>query len=104
VVSGEKVVVGVNKYTETEEADPHPIFRPDERVMREQASLLEHHRRERDTASAERSLRALRAASEDASADLMAPILDAVRAYATLGEICGAMRDVFGEYHPPVSV
>jgi methylmalonyl-CoA mutase, N-terminal domain len=104
VDSGEKVVVGVNRYTETEEADPHPIFRPDERVMREQLALLEHHRRERDSSAVDASLSALRAASGDASADLMGPIIDAVRGYATLGEICAAMRDVFGEYRPPVSL
>ena len=46
----------------------------------------------------ESSLAGLRAAAEDGKTDLMPPIIDAVRAYATLGEICGVMRDVFGEY------
>jgi methylmalonyl-CoA mutase, N-terminal domain len=104
VVSGDKVVVGVNRYTETEEAAPHPIFRPDERVMREQLSWLAHHRAERNAGDVQNSLVALRDACADAPADLMEPIVEAVRAYATLGEICGAMRDVFGEYRPPVTV
>ena len=101
VVSGARVVVGVNKYTETEEADPHPIFRPDERVMREQIERLAHHRTERDATAVSGSLDTLRAACGDAHADLMPPILEAVRAYATLGEICDAMREVFGTYRPP---
>jgi len=104
VVEGEKVVVGVNKYTETEETAAHPIFRPDERVMREQIALLEHHRTARDGAAVEATLTRLRDAAADEKADLMAPILDAVRSYATLGEICDAMREVFGDYRPPVSI
>jgi methylmalonyl-CoA mutase N-terminal domain/subunit len=104
VVRGEKVVVGVNKYTETEEAPQHVIFRPDERARDQQLAQLRHHRTERDAAAVERSLSGLRAAAADERADLMPPILDAVRAYATLGEICGAMRDVFGEYHAPATI
>ncbi|HEY6379002.1 MAG TPA: methylmalonyl-CoA mutase family protein [Candidatus Dormibacteraeota bacterium] len=104
IVSGEKVVVGVNKYTETEEAGAHPIFRPDERVMRDQIARLQRHRAQRDLATVTRRLEALRAAAADGGADLMEPIIEAVRAYATLGEICGTMREVFGDYRPPVSI
>ncbi|HET9050691.1 MAG TPA: methylmalonyl-CoA mutase family protein [Candidatus Dormibacteraeota bacterium] len=104
VESGERAVVGVNCYTDTEEADPEPIFRPDERAVQDQIARLEHHRRERDPVAVGGALARLRGACEDAGAELMAPILDAVRAYATLGEICGTMRDVFGEYRPPVTV
>ncbi|HEV7678241.1 MAG TPA: methylmalonyl-CoA mutase family protein [Candidatus Dormibacteraeota bacterium] len=104
VVSGEKVVVGVNKYTETEEDAPHLIFRPDERARDEQLSHLEHHRTRRDAAEVARTLAALHAAAEDERTDLMPPILDAVRAYATLGEICGTMRDVFSEYRAPATI
>jgi methylmalonyl-CoA mutase, N-terminal domain len=104
VVSGEKVVVGVNRYTETEEGQPEIIFRPDERATAEQLAHLQHHRTERDPAAVARSLDALRGATQDDDADLMPPILDAVRAYATLGEICGAMREVFGEYRAPATI
>jgi methylmalonyl-CoA mutase, N-terminal domain len=104
VVSGDRVVVGVNKYTETEEDAPHLIFRPDERARDEQLSHLSHHRTERDAAAVDRALSALRAAAQDDRADLMPPILDAVRAYATLGEICGTMRDVFSEYRAPATI
>jgi methylmalonyl-CoA mutase N-terminal domain/subunit len=104
VVSGEKVVVGVNRHTETDEADPTPIFRPDMRAMNEQLERLRAHRAARDGAAVRASLEALGAAARDPSADLMPPILDAVRAYATLGEICGSLREVFGGYRPPVSI
>jgi methylmalonyl-CoA mutase N-terminal domain/subunit len=104
VVSGEKVVVGVNRHTETDEADPTPIFRPDERAMNEQLERLRGHRASRDDAAVRRTLDALGAAARDQAADLMPPILDAVRAYATLGEICGSLREVFGGYRPPVSI
>ena len=104
VVRGEKVVVGVNRYTETEEAQQQIIFRPDERAKEEQLQRLQHHRSERDQAAVQRALQALRSAAESDGADLMPPILDAVRAYATLGEICGTMREVFGEYRAPATI
>jgi methylmalonyl-CoA mutase N-terminal domain/subunit len=72
--------------------------------MREQIALLEHHRTERDQAAVEAALTRLRGAASEEKADLMGPILAAVRSYATLGEICGAMREVFGDYRPPVSI
>jgi methylmalonyl-CoA mutase N-terminal domain/subunit len=103
VASGDKVIVGVNKYTETEEAAPPLLFRPDERAMVEQGERLTRVRRERDPAPVSASLATLRSAAE-ADADLMPAIIDAVRADATLGEICGTLRGVFGEYHPPASI
>ena len=103
IVSGEKVIVGVNRYTETEEAGAPLLFRPDERAMADQAARLAGHRSRRDTSAVERTLGAVKQA---ASADepLMPRILDAVRAEATLGEICGALRVVFGEYQPPATI
>ncbi|MBV8194571.1 MAG: methylmalonyl-CoA mutase, partial [Candidatus Dormibacteraeota bacterium] len=103
IADGDKVIVGVNKYTETEEPEPPLLFRPDERAMQEQLGRLQRHRRARDAAAADASLAALRRAAEG-SDDLMPVILDAVRAEATLGEICGTMRDVFGDYQPPASI
>jgi len=103
VVSGEKVVVGVNKYTDTEEAQPPMIFRPNQAATDEQRARIAAHKQSRDTAVVTRNLETLRdTASSDA--DLMPPILDAVRAEATLGEICGTLREVFGEYQPPTNV
>jgi methylmalonyl-CoA mutase N-terminal domain/subunit len=103
VVSGEKVVVGVNRYTETEEAQPPLIFRTDERAASEQLKRLRSHRQRRDAAAVTAALAQLRTVAEGTS-QLMPTILDAVRADATLGEICGTLRDVFGEYRPPTSI
>jgi methylmalonyl-CoA mutase, N-terminal domain len=103
IAAGDKVIVGVNRYTETEEDTAPLLFRPDERVMAGQAARLAGHRAHRDAASVAATLLAVTdAAKSDAS--LMARILDAVRAEATLGEICGALRAVFGEYHPPATI
>jgi methylmalonyl-CoA mutase N-terminal domain/subunit len=103
VVSGEKVVVGVNRHTESEEAQPPVIFRTDQRAADEQLARLERHRQSRDRARVTATLAALREAAQG-DAELMPPILDAVRADATLGEICGTLREVFGEYRPPTSI
>ena len=103
IASGDKVIVGVNRYTETEEAGAPLLFRPDERAMAEQASRLTGHRARRKAAPAERALAALKQAASSDEA-LMPHILDAVRAEATLGEICGTLRTVFGEYQPPATI
>ena len=103
VASGDKVIVGVNRYKETEEGEPPLLFRPDIRAMAEQAERLARYRTLRDPGPVESSLVAVRnAASSDET--LMPRILDAVRAEATLGEICGALRSVFGEYQPPATI
>ena len=102
-VSGEKVVVGVNRYTETEEAQAPVIFRTDERAANEQLERLQAHRQRRDEGAATGALAELRSAASG-DAELMPAILDAVRADATLGEICGTLRDVFGEYQPPTTI
>jgi methylmalonyl-CoA mutase, N-terminal domain len=103
IAGGEKVVVGVNKYTETEEEQPPLIFRPNQAASDEQRTRIAAHKRSRDAAVVTRTLGELRAAAQS-DAGLMPPILEAVRAEATLGEICGTLRDVFGEYQPPTSI
>ncbi|MBK7125620.1 MAG: methylmalonyl-CoA mutase family protein [Dehalococcoidia bacterium] len=97
-----EIIVGVNDYAEGAEQRPS-IFSVDKRLVEHQLTRLEHHRRERDQSQVAATLEALRATCHG-TGNLMPPILDAVRAYATLGEICGAMRDVFGEYHPPTVI
>ncbi len=103
IVAGDKVIVGVNRYTETEEEGAPLLFRPDERVMAEQTRRLADHRARRDSRAVEASIEAVTSAAGSDGA-LMPNILDAVRAEATLGEICGALRAVFGEYHPPATI
>ena len=103
IAVGDKVIVGVNRYTETEEGGAPLLFRPDERAMAEQAQRLATHRAQRDLAAVDTAIAAVkRAAASDES--LMPRILDAVRVEATLGEICGALRAVFGEYQPPATI
>ena len=97
-----EIVVGVNDYAEGAEQRPS-IFSVDKRLVEHQLKRLAHHRAERDQARVAASLAALRETCHG-TANLMPPILEAVRAYATLGEICGAMRDVFGEYRPPTVI
>lgn len=91
-----EIVVGVNEFQDGGEQRPS-IFSVDKRLVEHQLKRLEHHRRERDSARVEAALAALKGACHG-TANLMPWIIECVRAYATLGEICGAMREVFGEY------
>jgi methylmalonyl-CoA mutase N-terminal domain/subunit len=97
-----EIVVGVNEYVENGAQRP-AIFSVDKRLVEDQLKRLEHHRRERDAALVQEGLTGLREAGQSED-NLMPPILEAVRAYATLGEICDAMRGVFGEYQPPTVI
>jgi methylmalonyl-CoA mutase N-terminal domain/subunit len=97
-----EIIVGVNDYAEGDQQRPS-IFSVDRRLVDHQLTRLKHHRQERDRAAVSSSLAALTAACRGTE-NLMPSILDAVRAYATLGEICGAMREVFGEYQPPTVI
>jgi methylmalonyl-CoA mutase N-terminal domain/subunit len=94
----ERIIVGVNKYQvdEEQEVDIEEVSAEEERRQKENVAAV---REERDDAEVETRLDALReAASGDEN--LMPYIIDAVKAYATTGEICDAMRDVFGEHQP----
>jgi methylmalonyl-CoA mutase N-terminal domain/subunit len=98
----QQVIVGVNDFLEGGEQRP-TIFSVDRRLVDEQLRRLAHHRAARDQARVAATLAALEQACRGTE-NLLPPILEAVRAYATLGEICGAMRKVFGEYHPPTVI
>jgi methylmalonyl-CoA mutase N-terminal domain/subunit len=102
IESGKRVVVGVNKFKDDEEA-PKTIFRVNTELVRVQLERLARLRAERDTTAAEAALKRLEEASRG-SENLMPAILDAVRNYATLGEICGTLRKTWGEYVPPTAV
>jgi methylmalonyl-CoA mutase N-terminal domain/subunit len=96
VNEGERIVVGVNKYRDDEEPEPE-YFRVDQTMAAEQRGKLERLRSERDPEAVERALRRLRDVAEGEE-NTMPAIIEAVHAYCTLGEICGAMKQVFGEY------
>jgi methylmalonyl-CoA mutase, N-terminal domain len=102
IESGERVVVGVNKYR-NEDEQPQIIFRVNTAIAREQIERLRRLRAERDSAAVEASLSRLGEAARGED-NLMPAILEAVKAYATLGEICGELRGVFGEYRAPTVV
>ncbi|MDY7226863.1 acyl-CoA mutase large subunit family protein [Hyalangium rubrum] len=91
------VVVGVNQF-QVKEPPPSGLLRVDENVERVQAERMKKLRAERDNAAATRAVDTLRKAAGTADENLLPLILDAVKAYATLGEISDAMRDVFGEH------
>ena len=91
----EKIVVGVNDYVAAEK--PLDILQIDETVAHRQADRLRKLRAERSSAEVDRRLDGLRKAAAGTE-NLMPFIFDAVKAYATLGEICDAMRVVFGIY------
>ena len=96
----EKVIVGVNGFVMDEK--PLPILYIDEKVGEEQSASVEALKRARDNDRVQRALAGLKMAAGGTD-NLMYPILEASRAYATLGEMCDALREVFGEYdEPPV--
>ena len=91
-----KIIVGVNQFVAQEEP-PLPILQVDESVARHQNERLRKLRAERSREAVERHLAGLARAAQG-SENLMPHILDCVKAYATLGEICDALRGVFGTY------
>jgi methylmalonyl-CoA mutase N-terminal domain/subunit len=96
VERGEAIIVGVNRFQVAED-QPIETLRVDASARTHQAEKLHRLRKERHNDDVERSLNALRRAAEG-DRNLMPPLLDAVRSYATLGEICDVLRGVFGEY------
>jgi methylmalonyl-CoA mutase N-terminal domain/subunit len=91
-----RTIVGVNAFVATESA-PLTTLYIDEAAEREQRAGLERLRRERDSRQVTEALQALQAAAATAE-NTMPRLLDAVRAYATVGEMCDALRRVWGEY------
>ena len=98
VEAKKRIVVGVNEF-KTEEA-PIKILQIDPESERKSAERLEYVKRERNQANVKEALSKLRRAAEDEKASLMPFVLQAVKEYATLGEICGTLREVFGEHKP----
>jgi methylmalonyl-CoA mutase N-terminal domain/subunit len=93
----ERLLVGVNECTDPEPPRMH-LFEVGEEVRQREIDRLEQVKARRDSRVVANSLRALRQAAVDPSQNLMPPILAAVRAYSSTGEICGVLREVFGEH------
>ncbi len=98
----EKQMVGVNAFVETDEV-PLPILYIDDSAHDIQLRRLAELKASRDNAAVARTLDALRAAATG-DANTMDPLMDCVRAYATVGEMCDALRDVWGEYEEVPSI
>jgi methylmalonyl-CoA mutase N-terminal domain/subunit len=96
VESGGQRIVGVNEQIAADEP-PVEILYIDDTATERQVARLDEVRKRRDADGVARALDHLRRAAEGAD-NLMPPILDAVRAYATVGEMCDALRDVWGEW------
>lgn len=96
IESGEQVVVGVNRYTSQVVPSP-PILRIDPEIEREQIDRLRKLRAKRDATRVTACLKEVESAARE-NRNLMPTILQAVKAYATVGEISDALRRVFGEY------
>ena len=96
--SGERVVVGVNRFGD-ERTPAAPPFRPDPEVERQRAEALTAWRAQRDAVAVDDALARLERAARG-SENLVPPILEALKHRATLGEVCDTMREVFGTYQP----
>ena len=100
VERGDQVIVGVNKYEMSEEPAEVPILVIDESVRNHQVERLEQTRTRRDSGAVANALAKLKSAAQK-NENTMPATIEAVRAYATLGEICSALRDVYGVYEEP---
>lgn len=101
VESGDRVVVGVNKFTVDEE-EPSGLLKVDPTLRDIQVKKLKEIKKGRDNRKVNEALEALGQAASDNSINLMPLIMDAVRVYATLGEISNVLRKEFGEYRESI--
>src|SRR5579883_2390799 len=100
VDSGERAIVGVNKYVVKEDGNPIPTLKIDYAAEKQQIERVRTTRSQRDAARAKQALEAVRRAAAT-DENLVPPILDAVRAHVTLGEVCDVFREVFGVHRDP---
>jgi methylmalonyl-CoA mutase, N-terminal domain len=98
----DRVIVGVNEYV-MDEAEPLDILVIDPAVEKRQIERVQELRMSRDQARWQGALEALRKAAVDKT-NLMPPLIDAAKAYATVGEICNTLKEVFGEYEEPLEL
>jgi methylmalonyl-CoA mutase N-terminal domain/subunit len=91
------VIVGVNKFMQEEEPPPSGLLQIGEAVERRQRERLANMKQTRDSRKVGQALAELKRVAQG-SENTMPPLLDAVRAYATVGEICSVFREVFGSY------
>jgi methylmalonyl-CoA mutase N-terminal domain/subunit len=102
VANWEKVIVGVNKFADSEGDQSFRVLRVDPKIREEQIASISTVKSKRDNLKVEKSLEELKKAAATENLNLMPLIIEAVRNRCTLGEIMDTLRDVFGEYRPPV--
>jgi methylmalonyl-CoA mutase N-terminal domain/subunit len=102
IEENEKIIVGVNKY-QIKEEEHKDLLKIDIKVQEEQIKFLKKIRSERNNSEVNKNLSVLKKVAEG-SDNLMPPILEAVRNYTSIGEICNTMRSVFGEYKEHVVI
>jgi methylmalonyl-CoA mutase N-terminal domain/subunit len=96
--SGERVVVGVNRFQRDEE-DPYEPLRVDPAIEQQQCERLARLRAERDQSAVDGALAELRKAAEGTD-NVLYPMKEALRARATVGEVCNTLREIWGAYVP----
>jgi methylmalonyl-CoA mutase N-terminal domain/subunit len=101
LVTKQDILVGVNEYVQKDEQIDVEILRIDPQTERDQVDRLKRFKEDRHQELVRSRLEALRDTARG-SGNLLYPIKDALRDHATLGEVCGVMREEFGEYKPPV--
>ena len=99
VEQGDRIVVGLNRFT-TDEVPPIELHTPDPTVSKNAVDQVQELRRQRDDKVFTRSLEELKSVASEGG-NLMPPTLEAIRAFATVGEVSGALRDIFGEWQAP---
>jgi methylmalonyl-CoA mutase N-terminal domain/subunit len=101
IEKGERIVVGINKF-QMEEKKPQNLLRVDPEVRRLQIEKLSRVKKIRNGARVQSALERLREGAKQKNVNLLPLILDAVREYATMGEICRILREVFGEHRETI--
>jgi methylmalonyl-CoA mutase, N-terminal domain len=104
VESGERKVVGENVFVTAEEPPPTRLYQHDPAALTEQLERLEEVRAHRSEAEVRRTLARLRDVAAAGTENLMPATVDCVRAYATIGEVMGSLREVFGTYQEPIDI
>lgn len=97
IENGEEIIVGLNRFTVEEDVNPE-LLKVDEALGKAQIENLERIRAERNNEEVKEKLDILRKHAQNPEKNLIPAILDAVKAYASVGEICNVLRDEFGEY------
>ena len=103
IEEGDKVMVGLNRYQDEDEEVSIPVFQVDPDTERRQVQRLQAVRETRDSEAVGSALAAVKDAAEQGK-NIIPATIEAAKAYATLGEICDVLRDVYGVYHPSTIV